>query len=158
MKKALFISVLLFIVSCQCIFAQTDNESIVAETPKAELIDELAKGLNSESRSARIDYLLIHLQNNPDSKAAVVFYCGKECYYGEFEAHIRGIKIMKLDVRKFDSSRFVFIYGGYRNESSVEIWVVPTGAGLPLPKSDIKFEDVKFKGKFKYKMIAYDCC
>ncbi|MGI8669386.1 MAG: hypothetical protein ACR2J3_05980 [Aridibacter sp.] len=158
MKKALFISVLLLIVSCQCIFAQTDSESIVAETSKAELIDELPNGTTSEERSARIDNLLIHLQSDPNSKAAVVFYCGKECYYGEFEAHIRGIKLMKLDARKYDSSRFVFIYGGYRSESSVELWVVPSGAGLPLPKSDIKFEDVKFKGKFKYKMIAYDCC
>jgi hypothetical protein len=143
---------------CQSIFAQTDGKTKAASVPKAELIDELDKGLNSEDRSARIDNLLIKLQNDPNSKAAVVFYCGKECYYGEFEAHIRGIKIMKLDARKFDSSRFVFIYGGYRTESSVQLWVVPNGAGLPLPESDIKFEDVKFKGKYKYKMITYDCC
>ena len=147
----------IFIFS-QVIFAQIDSQSEVDKTSKAELIDELPKGANSEDRSAKIDYLIIQLQDNPNSKAAVVFYCGKECYYGEFEAHIRGIKKMKLEVRKFDSSRFVFIYGGYRTESSIQLWIVPSDAGLPLPESDIKFEDVKFKGKFKYKMIAYDCC
>lgn len=158
MKNLICLLILLFVFLSQSIFAQTDAEIFIVESPKAELVDELPKNANSEDRSARIDNLLVTLQNTPHSKAAVVFYCGKECFYGEFEAHIRGIKIMKLDARKFDSNRFVFIYGGYKRESSVQFWVVPEGGGLPLPESEIKFEDVKFKGKYKIKMIAYDCC
>ena len=158
MKKLLFIMGLGLVLICQNVFAQTNNKTESQQKPEAKLFDELAKNLNSEERSARIDALLSELSNNPNSKAVVVFYCGKKCYYGEFEAHIRGIKKMKLDARNFDSSRFVFIQGGYRNESLIQLWVVPDGAGLPLPKSDIKFEDVKFKRKFKTKMIPYDCC
>ncbi len=129
--------------------------------PTAKLFDEFLNTIGSEDRSARIDALLSELQNNPNSKTVVLFYCGKECYYGEFEAHIRGIKL-KLNFRGFDSSKFIFIYGGYRIKSEMQFWVVPKDGGLPLPESTIEFEDVKFKGTFKgkskLKFIPYDCC
>ncbi len=159
MKKTVGILVFLLIFLIQGIFAQEKKDEVAAEKkPQALKFDQLPKGLNSEERSARIDYLISELQNYPNSKAAVLFYCGKTCFYGEFEAHIRGIVKMKLNPRKFDTNRFVFIHAGYSNESYIQLWIIPDGADLPLPEPTIKFEDVKFKGLFKWKIVSYDCC
>ncbi len=163
MKKLLLLSLLVFAFSSQSTFAQNDEETedVKTPSPQAYLFDEFPETIQSEDRSARIDGVINELQNNPQSKVAIVFYCGKECLYGEFEAHIRGIK-MKLNNRGANSDKFVFIHGGYRKESLIRVWIVPKNADLPLPESTIKFEDVKFKetfkGKFKLKFIAYDCC
>lgn len=134
------------------------GQETIAVKPKALLIDEFAKSLNSEERSARMDAILIELNNNPNSTAVFVFYCGKTCFYGEFEAHVRGLTKTKLKPRNFDISRFVFVNGGYQKESLVRFWIVPFGAGIPMPESTVKFEDVEFKGIFKPKMVLYECC
>ncbi len=158
MNKSFSILIFLIAIFCQLTLGQTENGMKSKDQPKARLYDEWSKHLNSEDRSARFDGLMNDVIAKPGSKAIIVFYCGKKCYYGKFEAHVRGIIKMKLDDWEIDRKRIVFIHGGYRKESMIRVWIVPNGAGLPLPEPTVKFEDVKFKGKYKHKMVAYDCC
>lgn len=154
----LFLLAITLVFSTQTVLSQFVKTSKNKPAPIAELIDEFPGNSNSEDKSARTDNLMIRLHNKPGSKGVVIFYCGKKCYYGEYEAQVRGMIKTKLIPRGYDSRSLIFINGGYSEKSRIQFWLVPKGAGLPVPKSDIKFEDVKFKGKAKHKMFAWDCC
>ncbi len=112
---------------------------------------------NSEMGSLRIDNFLYEVNKDKNSKGVLVLFCGKTCQYGEVEAHIRGIKF-KLKFRGVNTNDYPILIGGYREETSVEFWIVPENACLPIPKSTVNIEDVKFKGAFKRKIVPYECC
>lgn len=156
--KTIFTLVFLVGIACQSAFGQMDSNANPDDRPAAQLLDEWSKSMGSEDRSARYDGFMNMVLADPGNKAVFVFYCGKECYYGEFEAHIRGIVTMKLDDWKIDRDRIVFIQGGYRDETVIRVWVVPQGADFPTPEPTVKFEDVKFKGVYKKTIEVYDCC
>ncbi len=156
MKKAFYIFSLLMILLCQSVFAQTAGKKKVDKEPVAKLVEILGNKLTGEDRSARIDMLLVEMGGYDDSMGVVIFYCGKVCYSGEFASHARGIE-QKLKNRNFDSSKIIILFGGYKQIGQTELWVVPENACLPKPKSNIKVEDVKFKGSYK-KIEHYDCC
>jgi hypothetical protein len=159
MIKRTSIFILAFLISfmCQGIFAQTNNKVEQDEKPQAKLIEKLDKETNSEVRSLIMDVLLNGIIQNPSNKGAIVVYCGKSCQYGEIDAHIRGIKNNML-FRNFPINRFFVINGGYKEKQVTEFWLIPENACPPLPESDIKIEDVKFKGKFKSDVVPYYCC
>lgn len=157
MKTCIFILIFFAVIACQSVFGQADSSTKLDS--RARLVDEFgSERTSSEDRSARFDMLFNEMDSDPLSKAAIVFFCGKECYYGQYEAHVRGMITMKIRDRFSDTNRFVFIHGGYINESRIQIWMVPDGADIPIPESTVKFEEVKFKGLYKHKTVAYDCC
>ena len=123
---------------------------------KAELL-EVHPYETSELASLYIDVLRNAMRKNSNSKGVFVIYCGKTCHYGEVEAHIRGL-IASLNGKGWKSSEFAILQGGFREELTVEYWLVPENACLPIPNSEIDIKDIKFKGTFKRKFVAYDCC
>lgn len=87
----------------------------------------------------------------------MILYCGKNCQYGEVEAHLRGIDL-SLRGKGMKENEFLILNGGFKTEFKIEYWLVPENACLPIPKSEVDIKDVKFKRTFKRKVIAYDCC
>ena len=45
--------------------------------------------------------------------------------------------------RGIDASRLVVVNGGFREEDSVELWMVPSGAKPPQATPTVKASDVK---------------
>lgn len=153
-KNFALIFAFLFFVFGQNIFAQDRSEKVSEQ--KAELIQAGAYG-GSELASLYIDILRKAMQKIPNSKGVFVFYCGKNCKYGEVEAHIRGLNI-SLNGKGWKTSDFAILQGGYKEKFTVEYWLIPEKSGLPIPNLTINFKDVKFKGTFKGKFVPYDCC
>ncbi len=122
---------------------------------KPMMVDQFVK-VGSEDRSARLDQLLVELQDNPGSRGVIYFYCGRVCYYGEYEAHVRGI-LEKLDNRAFDISRITIMNAGYKNRATTELWRISKNGDFPSPTNGLKFRDVKFKKKGR-RFEPYDCC
>ena len=120
----------------------------------------------------RLDVLLVALQENPTSKAYIISYDG---YYKSrkngktvvihslsraredfFKKHIymrrRYIsgsdgKLLREDTDvKVDDPRIFYVKGGYRDEYSVELWLVPQHAAIPKPSPTVDPKDKKFKG------------
>lgn len=158
MKTRSFLLTLILLLggAVQAASAQTTDESTAVECPEAVLIEEFGNRSTSEERSARVDRLMTMLMNLPDSTGVMVFYCGQTCHYGEFEAHLRGFSA-KLKLKMFPADRISVLFGGYRKEGATQFWVVPPGAGLPVPRSELSVEEVNFKGKYK-KAEMYECC
>lgn len=138
----------------QTVFAQSEPANALMQ--KSELIESSHYG-GSELESAFIDHLRVAMQKNTDSKGAFVFYCGKICSYGEIEAHFRGLSA-SLRGKGWKYSEFAILQGGYREKFTLEYWLIPQNAGLPIPNSTINIIDVTFKGAFKKKLVPYDCC
>jgi hypothetical protein len=44
--------------------------------------------------------------------------------------------------RGIDASRIVVVNGGFREEDSVELWIVPSGAAAPKPTPTVQAGDV----------------
>lgn len=156
MIKKTFVSILIIVVLGLNASAQNNDENKIKLTETARLV-ESSPYQGSEIASLKIDVLRNEMRNNPNSKGVFVIYCGKNCQYGEVEAHINGLSA-SLNGKGWKTSEFAILQGGYREELIVEYWMVPENACLPIPKSEIDIKDVKFKGTYKRKFVAYDCC
>jgi hypothetical protein len=122
----------------------------------AKLVGEFGR-LTSEHRSARFDAFFQEISRTPDSTGYVFLYCGKECRYGEVEAHRRGIEL-KVALRNFDRTRLVVLSAGYRDSFATELWLVPDGVAMPRPNSTINIRHVVFIGHGRHFIEPYDCC
>lgn len=157
MRNSVFlILTILFLFAEQNIFAQNDaNDSTVA-IKKAELM-QISSYQTSEMVSSDIDVLKNHMKTMPKSKGVFFIFCGKVCKYGEIEAHLLGLDI-SLRGKGWTKDEYIALNGGFREELTIEYWILPENAGFPIPNSTVEIKDIKFKGKFKGKFVPYDCC
>ncbi len=156
MKRNLLVFIIGSFFLGQGVFAQDTGKTKTTDKPIAKLI-ESSPYQTSELASLHIDILRNEMQKNPNSKGLITVYCGKNCQYGEVEAHLLGINI-SLQGKGLKSKDFIILQSGFREKLTVEYWLVPENACLPIPDSTIDIKDVKFKGTFKRKVVAYDCC
>jgi hypothetical protein len=140
----------------QNVFGQEKTENPSPVIPKAKLITSSPYS-NSEVESLSIDLLRNEVNRNFRNRGLIIIYCGKTCQYGEIEAHLRGINL-SLRGKGLKDKQFLVLQGGYREEFGIEYWLMPENACLPIPDSTIDIKDVKFKGTYKRKFVAYDCC
>ena len=117
-------------------FSQDDKETKKVEKPKSFQVDELSNALKPDARSARIDGLLSAILQNETNTGVIMFYCGKVCHYGEFEAHVRGIRL-KLKFIGYPLEKIHMMFGGYTSQATDDNFgLFRKDACLPVPKSD----------------------
>lgn len=105
---------------------------------------------------------------NPNATIYVIIYEGREARYnkrlhkmemalpriGTAEAKFRSIKTY-ASIRGFPVSRINFIKGGFREDLTVEIWLVPVGSQPPTPTPSVtKMRYIKGKPHG----FCTDCC
>ena len=109
--------------------------------------------LKCESEMAHLDNLAVTLQGAPASKGVIIFYGGRRFSgrlpkRGEAAARAARIKTYLVQRRGIPTDQVVVIDGGYREEWTAEVWVVPPGATTPAPSPTIPIEKIRFrKGK-----------
>jgi len=85
-----------------------------------------------EDEMTRIDYLESKLREEPESIAYIIVYGGRRCAgRGEAEVRMACIKDYMLKRRGVHADRISIINGGYREESTVELWLAPRGENGP---------------------------
>lgn len=154
--KHLILALSLCILFCVAAFSQ-----------KAEKIDEFTN-LTCEEYLSRMDGAISAARNNPSATVYVLIYEGKEQRYnsrqkkfvpispayGLAKAQIKTIKeYLKRD--KSLNERFSFVEAGFRENSTVEIWLVPAGRTPPEPTPTLK--KMKYR-KGKAKGFCTGCC
>jgi hypothetical protein len=85
-----------------------------------------------DDEKARLDNLAIELRNDPGAKGHIVGYGGRRARVGEARRRIERAKNYLVGSRKIAPERIVTMDGGYRENLTVELWVLPAEAG-PLP-------------------------
>ena len=123
----------------------------------AELVDQLSAKMNAEVRSARFDMFFQQINGHPDSLGYVILYCGRQCKYGEIEAHLRGIEIAAA-LRGFDRARLITLHAGYREQFGIDLWLVFKGGGAPKIAPTVSIREVVFSSPGPKKIDAYNCC
>ncbi len=89
--------------------------------------------IQRNDEKARLDNLVIELQNDPRATAYVVIYPGRESKRGDVQHHASRIVEYMVNSRGIDQHRIVTLVGSARNELFVQLWLTPQGATPPNP-------------------------
>lgn len=132
--------------------------SISAQEKEASKVSELSSFWQCEEARAVVDNFFIQLQRNPQTTGFIIYYEGKYDN-GEKNSKLKMLlpkrgeadyrmQIIRdhIKLRRYDSSRVLFINGGFREENKTEFWLVPNGAELPKPTPTLDKIDYR-KGK-----------
>lgn len=128
---------LILVLMSSVVFSQTQEIEVGKETSKAEKVDEFGP-LGECDLGARLDNLFIQLINHEGAVGYIINYKGTNILPAYYESNPRE-RFFKNQIifRRFDSSRIVFIDGGFRKELATELWLVPKGADAPTPTDTI---------------------
>lgn len=109
--------------------------------------------LKCEDEYARLDNFAIQLQNEPQAKGVIIFYGGKTFRgrlpkRGEAEARAARLKPYLVQRRGIPANRVTVINGGYAEQWTAQLWIIPQGASMPSADSAIQIKKIRFsKGK-----------
>lgn len=95
-----------------------------------------------DDQKARLDNLAVELQNDPSTRGYILAYGGRMSPIGQVEKLMSRAREYLVTQRGIDASRLVVVNGGFREEDSVELWVVPSGAAAPQPTPTVQAGEV----------------
>ncbi|CAA9422331.1 MAG: hypothetical protein AVDCRST_MAG74-3078 [uncultured Pyrinomonadaceae bacterium] len=128
--------------------------SVSAQVKETRKVDEF-ENTNCDDYRARMDNLLIEVNNFPNAKGYVFVYEGKlkQRIYDK-NGKPKGIKYVSPEVgtakeligylknhllfRNYPSDKIVFIEAGFREKLAVELWIVPNEVNSPKPTPTLK--------------------
>ena len=124
--------------------------SIIAPIEKKVIVAQEFDECNSCSlndQKARLDNLAVELQNDPSTRAYIIGYGGRMSPLGQGQKLMSRAREYLVSHRGIDASRLTVVNGGFREEDSVELWLVPSGAAAPQPSPTVQMGDVKTRRK-----------
>jgi hypothetical protein len=114
----------------------------VVALPRARKFDEYGNiAFNDEK--ARLDNFAIQLQNEPGAQGYIIAYGGRKGRAGEASARANRAKDYLVNTRGLEAGRIVTVDGGYREDLTVELWIVPTGATPPTATPTVQASEVQ---------------
>jgi hypothetical protein len=120
--------------------------SIIAPIKRVAIVarefDECNK-CTFDDQKARLDNLAVELQNDPTTRAYIIAYGGRMSPVGQVDKLMSRARDYIVTQRGIDASRLVVVNGGFREEDSVELWVVPSGASAPQPTPTVQAGEIK---------------
>ena len=142
--------------------------SAFAQTKEVWKVDEFLH-ITCEDLKARLDYFAIAINEEPKSIGYAVIYEGrysKNIYdrkgnaipkkilptFGESVSFTQLMQKYIFKFRRFSQEKLIFIDGGFRENFTVEFWLVPDGAKLPKPTPTL--ETMKYR---KGAPLKIDC-
>jgi hypothetical protein len=92
---------------------------------------------------ARLDNFANELQNQPGSQGYIIAYGGRRGPAGEAQRRADFAKDYLVNTRGIDAGRLVTIDGGFKEEATTELWIVPTGATPPTASPSVDASEVQ---------------
>src|SRR5215467_8329480 len=120
--------------------------SVVAAREKKIIVAQQFDECNScslDDQKARLDNLAVELQNDPSTRAYILAYGGRMSPLGQVEKLMSRSRDYLITQRGIDASRLVVVNGGFREEDSVELWLVPSGVAAPQPTPTVQAGEIK---------------
>ena len=106
---------------------------------------DTCRSCSFDDQKARLDNLAIELQNDPTTTTYLFAYGGRTSPIGRADHLLTRARDYLVSQRKIDASRIVLSNGGFREEDSVDVWIVPRGATPPRPAPTVQAGDVRPK-------------
>ncbi len=129
-------------VTCPNTASCTVNVPAVPVTPIARKIDEFGNIVRDDEK-ARLDPFAVELQNDPTSTATIISYGGRVGRVGEAQIRADRARNYLVNERGIDPARITTVDGGFREEASTELYIVPTGAEQPPPAPTVDASEVR---------------
>ena len=128
---------------------QTAQSVAVVTAPERKVIvarefDE-CNNCTFDDQKARLDNLVVELQNDPSTRAYIIAYGGRTSPLAQVEILMKRARDYIIEQRGIDAARITTLNGGFREDDSVELWVVPSGAAPPQATPTIQAGEVKPK-------------
>ncbi len=92
---------------------------------------------------ARLDNFAIQLQNDPGAQGYIITYGGRRGPAGEAQTRADFAKNYLVNSRGIDPGRLVTVDGGFREEATTELWLVPSGATPPTASPNVDASEVQ---------------
>jgi hypothetical protein len=123
---------------------RTSNSSTtsVARNVEARKFDEYGK-VSFEDEQARLDNFAADLQNDPMATGYIITYGGRQSQPDEAQERANTAVNYLTKTRKISSERTSGVVGGYREEPTTELWIVPAGANPPMANPTVDPSEVK---------------
>jgi len=109
---------------------------------EARKIDEYGN-IRFNDEKARLDNFAIELQNDPTAQGYIIAYGGRRGRAGEAQRRADRAKDYLVNTRGIDASRIVTVDGGFREDLTVELWIVPSGATAPQATATVDPSEVQ---------------
>ncbi len=121
------------------------STSLSLAATQARKIDSFG-AIQCDDEMARLDMLAIELQKAPGTQAYIFIYGGRRDTKRD-EIQIRGARMKRylVENRSLPPDRIQLFNGGYREEFTVELWLIPNGESAPGASPTVKERDVRFK-------------
>jgi hypothetical protein len=114
--------------------------SIIADI--RTLFDEYGN-IDFNDEKARLDNFAVQLQNEPKWKGYVIAYGGKRARVGEAKARAERAVNYLINRRGLDADKIEAIDGGYREQSTVELYILPDTLPAPTPTPTVNPNEVQ---------------
>lgn len=124
---------------------------------------------NCDDWMARSESLSSKMREDESSLGYIVYYGGRVNIQpygspytkrlprrGEAFARASAIKSRYVNTFGIDENRIILLNGGYRENWTVELWLVPKGARPPLPTPTVKESEIRFR-KGRIRKREYTC-
>ena len=111
------------------------------ENPAREF--DVCHSCSHDDQKARLDNLAVELQNDPMAMTHIIAYGGRTSRIGQAERLLTRARDYLINNRGISPSRIVTLNGGFREDDSVELWIVPSGATAPRPSPTVQAGDVR---------------
>jgi hypothetical protein len=82
-------------------------------------------------------------QNDPGSNGYIIAYGGRRGPAGEAQARADFAKNYLVNSRGIDAGRIMTLDGGFREEATTELWLVPSGAVPPTASPNVDASEVQ---------------
>lgn len=141
-------SFLLFALACLCAAnAHARQSNAAQEWPatgspaesagKTRKIDEYGK-VGHCDETARLDNFAIELQNEPGTTGYLLVYVGRNDLPSWTQGILKRAAAYLVEARGLESDRIKVVNGGYREERTTELWVVPKNDPPPQPSNTVE--------------------
>lgn len=122
----------------------TSNSCTVSfpESKVPRKVDEYGN-IRFNDEKARLDNYAIELQNDPTAQGNLICYGGRRGRAGEAQRRCDRAKDYLVTTRGIDGSRIITTDGGFKEELTVELWVVPSGATAPAASPSVDPSEVQ---------------
>lgn len=135
-----------FLSFCLLLAISILAESRVATAQTSESgrkVDEYGD-VRFEDEKGRLDNLVIELKNDPNASGYLIVYGGRRSIKGIAKTRALRAKNYLVKKGRIAAKRIAWVDGGYREEVTTEIYIVPRGATAPDASPSVDAAEVSF--------------
>lgn len=125
-----------------------------AKSEARKFLEYGSDGANCETEMAHLDNYAIELLSAPGVQAYVVVYGGRrDTARSELRARRSRIKRYLVNERGIEPARVTVVNGGFRENLTIELWLIPADVEPPRAQPTVSLGGVKYR-RAKY---SFDC-